>query len=285
MNERSARESTLSGNHEQKSIPVMSPLATPSSLSPSTANPSLLDSLAVGAKTLMSSPASAPPISDPNNQAEKLSFYQQGGSSESSLSPITNSADRGGILTAGTLIPAVLISGIDSDLPGHALAQVRQPVYDSATGRQVLIPQGTKLLLNYQSQVSFGQKRVLISVSRVLLPNGQSLNLPHHSVGDVSGYSGFKDQIANHTGEMFGAAALLGVISAGLQLSQPQQQSAFGAPSAAQTAAGAVGEQLSEISTQTISKHLNVQPTLQIRPGYLFNIIVTSDVVFNNDQQ
>ncbi len=219
--------------------------------------------------------------SDQNKQRDKNAFLENNKIKSSNLPndrmhPKLNSPY---VITAGSIIPAVLIAGINSDLPGLALAQVRLPVYDSATGQHLLIPQGAKLLLQYDSQISFGQKRILIAVRKIIFPNGNVLPIEDAVVGDVSGYSGFADKIDNHYGKLYGSAALLGVISAGLQISQPQSESILTPASSGQVAAGAVSQQLGEVSSQVISKNLNVQPTLSIRPGYLFNITVTSDIV------
>lgn len=182
-------------------------------------------------------------------------------------------------IKAGTIIPAVMISGINSDLPGQAIAQVRQNVYDTVRGKYLLIPQGSKLLIIYDNQIAYGQNRVLVTVKRIIFPNGNSLDLEGMPGTDVSGYSGFHDQVNNHYTKIFGNAALLGAISAGFQLSQPQQSSIFINPTTGQTMAAAMGQQMGQVGTNMINKNLNVQPTLVIRPGYEFNVTVTSDMI------
>ncbi len=181
---------------------------------------------------------------------------------------------------AGTLIPAMLIGGINSDLPGQTSAQVRQNVYDSPTGHHLLIPQGAKLTIIYDSQISYGQKRVLVVVKRILFPNGNSMDLEGMPGVDVSGFSGLQDQVDNHYMKIFGSAAMLGTISAGFQLSQPPQNNANTYPSTSQVFAGAMGQQMAQVSTSMINKNLDIQPTLKIDPGYEFNIQVTHDMVF-----
>jgi type IV secretory pathway VirB10-like protein len=274
-----ARNSALSMGSPRDAMPGLpTPGASPSAMS------TLDNAVTQQLNDALSAPFNAAG-SDSDHQSEKKRFLERAQTQvDSTATPLLPAAPQH-VLSAGTLIPAVLISGIDSDLPGSALAQVRQPVYDAATGGHVLIPQGAKLLLHYDSDVAFGQKRVLVTVTRVLFPDGTSHALPAQSVGDVGGFTGFQDQVNNHYGRTFGSAALLGIISGGMQLSQPQNQSAIAGPSATQTAAAAMGQQLSEVATQTISKHLNVQPSLRIRPGYLFNITVLSDVVFNDNNE
>lgn len=183
-------------------------------------------------------------------------------------------------LKTGTLIPAITIGGINSDLPGQITAQVRQNVYDTVSGQYLLIPQGAHLILTYDSRVAFGQSRVLIAVKRIIFPNGKSLDIEGMPGVDISGYSGFRDQVNNHYFKIFGSAAALGLISAAFQLSQPQQSNALTNPNAGQTAAAAVGQQMAQVGSNMINKNLNIQPTLEIRPGYLFNVQITADMIF-----
>jgi type IV secretion system protein VirB10 len=121
---------------------------------------------------------------------------------------------------------------------------------------------------------------VLVAVKRIIFPVGNSMDLEGMPGADISGYAGFNDQVNNHYFKIFGSAIMMGMISAGLQLSQPQQSNAFAAPSASQTAAAALGQQIGQVSMNMANKNLNIQPTLEIRPGYLFNINVTADMVF-----
>ena len=126
---------------------------------------------------------------------------------------------------AGSVIPAVLISGINSDLPGPILAQVSQNVFDSATGRSVLIPQGSRLIGVYQNASTYGQQRVQIAWQRLIFPNTSSMDLPQMPGADQSGYAGFSDQVNNHYLATFGTAALMSLISAGQMVGQ---MAAFG---------------------------------------------------------
>ncbi len=184
-------------------------------------------------------------------------------------------------IKTGTIIPAILISGINSDLPGPIIAQVRENVYDSVAGRYLLIPQGAKLHGIYDSAIAYGQQRVLIAWQRIVFPNGQTLSLSGMPGSDVSGYAGFKDLINNHYKRVFGSVLLMSLFSAGLQLSQPQQSGeSNNTPSVNQILAQNVGIGLSQTADQLLRKNLNVKPTLQIRPGYLFNVSVTRDMLF-----
>lgn len=184
-------------------------------------------------------------------------------------------------LQAGAIIPGILITGINSDLPGQIVGQVRSNVYDTISGNTVLIPQGAKLTGLYDSQVAYGQARVLVVWQRILFPNGQSMDLAGMPGVDLSGYAGFYDQVNNHYGKIFGSAILMSILSAGAQLAQPQtSNNPFAAPTVGQTLAQSLGTTLANTGTMITTKNLNIQPTLQIRPGYEFNIMVTKDMVF-----
>jgi type IV secretion system protein TrbI len=182
-------------------------------------------------------------------------------------------------IKTGSIIPAILISGIISDLPGPIIAQVRENIYDSVTGRYLLIPQGTKLQGVYDSSIVYGQQRVLIGWQRLIFPDGKTLNLSAMPGTDVSGYAGFQDEVENHYSRVFGSALLMSMISAGLRLSQPQQSNDnSNTLSVNQVLAQNTGINLAQTADQFLRKNLNVQPTLQIRPGYLFNVSVTKDI-------
>jgi type IV secretion system protein VirB10 len=183
-------------------------------------------------------------------------------------------------LKTGSVIPAVLITGINSDLPGEILAQVSQNVYDSASGNFLLIPQGTKLYGTYDSRIVFGQKRVLQVWTRLIFPDGSTLNLQNMSGVDQPGYSGFTDKVNNHYVQLFGSALLLSLFSAGIQLSQPASTAGpYATPTAGQTIAASVGQEMGQVGTQLMQRQMNVQPTLIIRPGYKFNVMVNKDIV------
>jgi len=183
---------------------------------------------------------------------------------------------------AGTIIPAVMLGAINSDLPGQIVGQVRENVYDSDTGEHLLIPQGTRLLGLYDHKIVYGQERVLITWKRLILPDGSSLSLKEGMPGtDALGAAGFHDQVNNHYFRIFGNALLLSLISAGVQLSQtPEFGQDFRGPTAGNVLGAAVGQQLGSTAAELIRRGMSVSPTLEIRPGYPFNVMVTQDVVF-----
>lgn len=181
-------------------------------------------------------------------------------------------------IMAGTLLPAMLVTGINSDLPGEILAQVTRNVYDSQQ-RFLLIPRGTKIIGRYDDQIALGQSRVLIAWTRLILPDGRSLSLPGLPTQDLRGNTGLRDKVDNHYKRLYGQATLLSIIGAGAQLSQPQQGSVFTPPSAGQVTAGALGQELSRVSMETIRRNMDVRPTLQVRPGTPFYIFLERDIV------
>jgi len=183
---------------------------------------------------------------------------------------------------AGTIIPAVLLTGVSSDLPGQLIGQVREPVFDTESGQHLLIPQGARLIGFYDHQVVYGQERVLITWKRVIFPNATSLSLKDGMPGtDASGAAGFTDQVNHHLIRVFGNALLLSIISAGVQLSQiPSFGQGFTGPSAGNVLGAAVGQELGQTSNELIRRGINIAPTIEIRPGYAFNVMVTQDLVF-----
>lgn len=181
-------------------------------------------------------------------------------------------------IKAGWVIPSIMISGINSDLPGQIIGQVREAVYDSTTGTQCLIPAGSRVIGSYDSGVTLGQERALVVWRRIIYPDGSSLFIDNMPGADKGGYAGFQDQVDNHYGRLLGTGLLLSVFSAGTQLSQPQASNGENY-SSSQIIAGSLGQQMTQIGAQTTQRNMNIQPSLSIRPGYPFNIMVTKDII------
>ncbi|HZP45660.1 MAG TPA: TrbI/VirB10 family protein [Candidatus Binataceae bacterium] len=192
---------------------------------------------------------------------------------------------------AGSVIPAVLVSGINSDLPGPIIAQVAENVFDSATGKYLLIPQGSRLIGAYRNASAYGQERVQIAWRRLIFPNSASMDLPGMPGADQSGFAGFTDRVNNHYLATFGTAALMSLISAGQMVGQ---MAAFGGGGlygpygyyqpnqwamAGEMAGSAASGQLGSAGQQMLGSGMNRPPTIEIRPGYRFNVMVTSDLV------
>lgn len=185
-------------------------------------------------------------------------------------------------LQAGTMMPAVLLTEINSDLPGDVLAQVAHDVYDSRDQQALLIPKGARLIGTYDSDVSSNQRRLFVAWTRVIFPDGRSLALPGLETKDRSGAGGVADRVEQHRKRTFGTAALLSLVGAGAQLAQPNGgYGPMGAyPSAGQVAAGAAGQQLAQVATEMLRKQMDVQPTIRIRQGMPFQVFLRTDVVF-----
>lgn len=181
---------------------------------------------------------------------------------------------------AGTVIPAVLMTEINSDLPGECLAQVTRDVFDSRTQRVALIPRGSKLLCKYDDQLGAGQSRLLVAWTRVLFPDGRSIQLPGLPATDQAGARGVADQVDRHTRKAFGTAVALSLLSAGVQLSQPRNGSLLAAPTDGQIAAGALGQQLNSLGVQMLQRGVTNQQTIRIRQGTQFNVFLSTDLVF-----
>jgi len=177
-------------------------------------------------------------------------------------------------------IPAILEQGINSDLPGEVKALVRSNVYDTATGQYLLIPQGSRMIGVYDSQISYGQNRLQVVWSRIIYPDGSSINLDGMMGQDIKGMAGFHDQVDNHYKRLIGFALLTSVFTAGIELSQRQNTSLLTTPTAGQTASSAVGQQLAQLGTEITRKNLSIQPTLKIPVGYRFNVRVNRDILF-----
>ena len=186
-------------------------------------------------------------------------------------------------LRAGFVVPAMLISGINSDLPGQIVAQVSQDVFDTATGKWKLIPQGSRLVGRYASDVAYGQSRVLVAWQRIVFPDGKAMDTGSLPGADSAGQAGFNDQVNNHAVRLFTSAFLMSGVTAGITYSQRQSQgtSAYAAPTAQSALSEALGQQLGQVTAQLIARNMGIAPTLQIRPGYRFNVVVTRDMTFS----
>ncbi|MDW3224202.1 MAG: TrbI/VirB10 family protein [Paracoccaceae bacterium] len=178
------------------------------------------------------------------------------------------------LLQAGSVIPAALITGIRSDLPGQITAQVTQNVYDSPTGSLLLIPQGTRLIGEYDNGVTFGQRRVLLVWTRLIFPDGRSLVLERQSGADATGYAGLEDRVDNHWASVLRAAGLSTLLAIGAELATDEDDRLARA-----LRDGALNT-INEVGQRIIERQLEVPPTLTIRPGFLVRVIVTRDLVF-----
>lgn len=185
------------------------------------------------------------------------------------------------VLKTGSIIPATLITGINSSIKGYVTGQVRQDVYDTATGRNLLIPQGTRLVGEYVSEVPYGKERLYMSWQRMVFPDGSSIDIDSMPGADLQGQGGFKDKVNNHYDKIFGNALLLSLIVSGVTLSQKgllKDLVPFYLEDPTSALSESLGQNLGETISQMVRKNLNIAPELTIRAGYLFNIIVVKDI-------
>lgn len=178
------------------------------------------------------------------------------------------------VVQAGTVIPAALTTGIRSDLPGQITAQVTEAVYDSPTGKFLLIPQGAKLIGQYDSSVAFGQSRILLVWTRLIMPDGTSIVLEREPGADTGGYAGLEDEVDNHWGMLFKAAVLSTLLSVGAEAGNSQNENDL-----VQAIRSGASNSISQTGQQIIQRQLNIQPTLTVRPGFPVRVIVTRDLV------
>ncbi|RWC00248.1 MAG: conjugal transfer protein TrbI [Mesorhizobium sp.] len=183
-------------------------------------------------------------------------------------------------LKRGSVIPATLVTGVNSDLPGRITAQVSQNVYDSATGHYLLIPRGTKLFGRYDSKVSFGQSRVLAVWTDIIFPDGSTLQVGGMAGTDAQGYGGFRDKVDRKWLQTFGSAILIAVIGTGIDMAVPESSTLATQDTASDAARRNFAETFGRVADRTIQRNMDVQPTLEIRPGYKFNVLVDQDIVF-----
>ena len=177
------------------------------------------------------------------------------------------------VLQAGSVIPAALITGIRSDLPGLITAQVTQNVYDSPSGRFLILPQGSRLIGEYDNGVGFGQRRILLVWNRIILPDGRSIVLERLPGADNAGYAGLEDGVDHHWGDLFRAAGLATLLNIGTELSADEDDPV------ARAIRDGVQDTIGNAGQGIVSRQLDVPPTLTIRPGFPVRLIVTRDLI------
>lgn len=220
---------------------------------------------------------------DPTAAKDKEAFFDRASADSTWISPHVRTQGQAYELKTGAVVPAAMVTGINSDLPGSITAQVTQNVYDTALGRHLLIPQGSKLYGVYDSRVAYGQCRVLVAWNRVIFPDGSSVTLGAMPGADQSGYAGYSDQVNNHYVRIFGNAFLMSLISGGMSYAVDSLDSSSGdsdKPSMQREMGTALASQLGQASLRLLEKNISIAPTLEIRPGYSFNVVITKDVVF-----
>ena len=209
-----------------------------------------------------------------NGQDRKLAFVNAS-ADRRTVSPDRLSAPPSPyVVQAGTIIRGALITGILSDLPGQITAQVTENVYDSPTGQSLLIPQGSRLIGQYDSQVAFGQSRVLLVWTRLILPNSKSIPLDRQPGADTAGNSGLEDGVDNHWGALFKAALLSTLLSVGSEAGTSGDGNDL-----AQAIRRGASQSFNQTGQQIVGRNLNIQPTLTVRPGFKVAVIVNRDLL------
>ena len=216
----------------------------------------------------------APQPATPTAQDRQLAFLGQTSDKRTVAPDRVVAPASANVLQAGAVIPAALITGIRSDVPGQITAQVTQNVYDSPTGRILLVPQGTRIIGQYDSGVGFGQRRVLLVWSRLIMPDGRSIVLERQPGANAEGYAGLEDGVDFHWGEMFKAAALSTLLSVGAEAGTSQSESNL-----VQALRSGASNSISQTGQQIVSRQLGIAPTLTVRPGFPVRVMVTRDLV------
>jgi len=183
-------------------------------------------------------------------------------------------------IKAGWDIPATLEQSLNSDLPGDLKALVSQNVYNTVTGQYLLIPQGSRLIGKYDSNISYAQERVQVGWNRIIFPDGSSIDLDGMSGTDAQGQAGLHDQVDHHYKRLVGMSVLTSMLMAAFAISQSHTTSVLAYPSATQSAESAVGQELTQEGAQITRRNLNVQPTNKVRAGYPFLVRVNKDMLF-----
>ncbi len=233
--------------------------------------PQALADLGLGAPK---TPFGAEREEDPSRQIRKLDFLEEGRLSETDNPHRIEDPATPFEVMAGTVIPASLITGVNSDLPGTVIAQVTQNVRDTVTGQYLLIPQGAKLIGRYDSVIAFGQSRALLVWSRIIYPDGASIVIDNMPASDVAGYSGLSDEVDFHTFRLLKGIVLSTLLGVGTELSFDDAESDIVAAlrESAQGSTNQAGQKI-------VQRNLDIQPTIRIRPGWPLRVIVHKDLV------
>jgi type IV secretion system protein VirB10 len=220
-----------------------------------------------------------PPAPDPNSLAT-YNGYRDRWKLNTHLEPPTTPY----ILRTGAVIPGLLLSAMDAELPGTIIAQVSQDVYDTPTGEYLLIPQGSRLVGEYSNAIQYGQARIFVAWQRIIYPDGSALDIGAMPGADEQGQAGFNDQVDNHFVRIFGSAILMSAVTAAVNWSTNHNQAGFNTNgySASSALSEAVGQQLGQATAHLLDRNLSIAPTLKIRPGYRFNVLAVKDLTFDH---
>jgi type IV secretion system protein TrbI len=264
-------------DHRKQSTPA-STAEQPSAFRPTTADnsPTTPDLLAKTFQGLSDRPGDI----IPSSQARKLGFINAKADKETTNPHNLAAAPSPYVIMAGSIIPASLITGLNSDLPGATIAQVTENVYDTISGEFLLIPQGTKLFGKYDSVVAFGQKRALVVWTRLILPNGNSIVIDNLPATDVAGYAGLEDEVDFHTWQLLKGVALATLLGVGTQISLGSNQGDL-----VKAFQKSIQQTTDRAGQRLVERELDVQPTITVRPGWPLRVIVSKDLVLRPYQE
>lgn len=217
------------------------------------------------------------PRDNDNRQDDKRNFLQNRRKDDIHLEHAVLKARTDHELMAGTIIPGVLVTGLNSDLPGQILGQVSQNVFDTVNGKHLLVPQGTKVLGEYDSRIVYGQERLLVVWTRLIFPNGNSISLEGMPGVDLSGYSGLSDQVNNHYLKLLSGVIFSSLLGASAQVAEGRNYNTTD-PQYSELAVQGVARNANDVGQQITRRNLSIQPTLEIRPGSRFNVFVNKDI-------
>lgn len=226
------------------------------------------------------SPAATAPTADvqpANGQGAKRQFLASARADDYLATPLRGPESPWEV-KAGTVIPAALLTAINSDLPGELIAQVTEPVYDHATGRTVLIPQGARLIGQYDSQVASGQDRTLIAWNRIVFPDGRSINIGSMSGADLTGAAGLADRVDGHFWQLAKGILLSTIFSVGAASAQDAGARSSGG-FVLNSAGTGVSTEAQQVGQQITARDLNRQPTIRIRAGWALRVLVGKDMI------
>jgi len=263
----------LSEKQDRRRQPVA---AVTSAEQPSAFRPAPVDNISATADIL----ARAQGLNDrfgeivPSSQARKLAFVGAKADKETTNPHALAAAPTPYAIMAGSIIPASLITGLNSDLPGPTIAQVTENVYDTVTGEHLLVPQGTKLFGKYDSVVAFGQKRALVVWTRLILPNGDSIVIENLPATDVAGYAGLEDEVDFHTWQLLKGIGLATLLGVGTQLTLGNDESDL-----VKALRESVQQTTNRAGQRLVERQLDVQPTITVRPGWPLRVIVSKDLM------
>lgn len=260
-----------SANQRAAAAPAGQGAAAPSTLAAGLAG---FDPLAAGPASTTAQPSD--PTAVQSRQDQKEGFQKAGTTETRNFGNLQMPASPYQVM-AGTVIAAALVTGIKSDLPGDVIATVAEPVYDSATGKFLLIPQGSRILGKYNSQVSYGQSRVQMVWNRIILPDTSSLTLDNLVGTDPAGYAGLEDGVDRHWGRILAGAALTTLLGVGAELAAPENRQDGNRIVIA--GRDSVQDSVNQIGQEMTRRNMNIQPTLTARPGLPVRVIVNRDLV------